>query len=228
MTGTVVLCGSLGSTAAMWDTQRRALAGRKVVRLEYPGHGDQPLRSLDGIDDLAAQAAAAVDGPFAFVGLSLGGAVGMRVAAEHPGRVERLVLACTSPRFGEAAQWHERAALVRSKGLAAIVDAVLARWFAPGFGEEPAYREMFLSVDPEGYARCCEVLAGWDGAADLARVSCPTLVIAGADDPVSPPRDAMTIAAQVASARVEVIDGAHHLANVERPETFNRLLEEWV
>jgi 3-oxoadipate enol-lactonase len=225
---TVVLCGSLGSTAAMWDPQLPALAGRKVVKIEYPGHGGEPLRTLDGIGDLADQAAAAVDGPFAFVGLSLGGAVGMRVAAEYPERVEQLVLACTSPRFGDASQWRQRAALVRSKGLAAIVDAVLARWFAPGFREEPAYREMFMSVDPEGYARCCEVLGGWDGAADLARVSCPTLVIAGAEDPVSPPDDARAIGAQVAHAQIEVIDGAHHLANVERPKTFNRLLEEFV
>jgi 3-oxoadipate enol-lactonase len=223
---TVVLCGSLGATAAMWEPQAPVLAGRDVVRIELPGHGTAPLRELDGIDELAEHAAAAVEGPFVFVGLSLGGAVGMRVAAKNPERLKRLVLACTSPRFGEAVQWRERAALVRREGLSAIVDAVMARWFAPDFGALALYREMFLSVDAEGYARCCEALAGWDGSDDLERVSCPTLVIAGADDPTSPPAHAEAIASRVRGARVVVIDDARHLANVERPDSFNSLLEE--
>jgi 3-oxoadipate enol-lactonase len=223
---TVVLCGSLGTTAAMWEPQAPVLAGRDVERIELPGHGAAPLRELAGIDDLADQATAAVDGPFVLVGLSLGGAVAMRVAAKNPDRVERLVLACTSPRFGEAEQWRERAALVRHEGLSAIVDAVMARWFRPEFGDLATYREMFLSVDAEGYARCCDVLAGWNGSEDLERVSCPTLVIAGADDPTSPPAHAEAIASRVKGARLEVIDAARHLANVERPEPFNSLLEE--
>src|SRR5205085_3316317 len=116
--------------------------------------------------------------------------------------------------------------LVRREGLSAIVDAVMARWFAPEFPGLAAYREMFLSVDGEGYARCCEVLAGWDGSADLERVSCPTLVVAGTDDPTSPPAHAEAIASRVRGARVVVIDDARHLANVERPDSFNSLLEE--
>jgi 3-oxoadipate enol-lactonase len=225
MSGTVVLCGSLGSTAAMWDGQRETLAGLRVVDVEHPGHGAAPVGDAGDLDALAGRVLDAVDGPFSFVGLSLGGAIGMRLAADHPERVERLVLACTAERFGDPAQWHERAALVRAEGLAPIVDAVLARWFTPGFADAARFREMYLSVDPEGYARCCEALAGWEGEG-LERISAPTLVVSGAADPTAPPAAGEALAARIAGARLHVIDGAAHVANVERPAEFNRLLAE--
>jgi 3-oxoadipate enol-lactonase len=225
VTQTVVLCGSLGSTAAMWDPQAPALAGREVVRVELPGHGAAPVAEARSVAELAAHVLDAAPGSFDFVGLSLGGAIGMHLAVSHPGRVERLVLACTSPSFGEPAAWHERAATVRAQGLEAIVDAVLGRWFTAGFDEVERYRRMFCSVDREGYARCCEAIATWAGEA-LERVAAPTLVIAGADDPTSPPAHARGLATRIEGARVAVIEGAAHLANVERAEEFNRLLEE--
>jgi 3-oxoadipate enol-lactonase len=221
---TVVLCGSLGATAAMWRPQAGVVASSLVV--EHPGHGGAPL--LDGfdVDALARRVLDAVEGRFSFVGLSLGGAVGMRVAALAPERLEKLVLACTSSRFGEASQWRERAATVRAEGLEAIVDAVMSRWFTPAYGAVTPWREMFLSVDPEGYARCCEALAGWDGGEDLERIQAQTLVVAGAEDPTSPPEHARGIVARIRDARLAVIDDAAHLANIEGVEEFNRLLEE--
>jgi len=216
---TLVYSGSLGSTAAMWEPQPPA-----DHVFELPGHGAAAVAGAVTIDSLARDILDSVDGPFSYVGLSIGGAIGMRVAALAPERVERLVLACTSTRFGEAAQWHDRAATVRADGLEAIVDAIMGRWFTPGYGDVARWREMFLSVDREGYARCCEALAGWDGSGDLRRIEAPTLVIAGAEDPTSPPSAAEEIAALVPGARVAVIDGAAHLANVEAADAFNRLL----
>lgn len=221
---TVVLCGSLGSTAAMWRPQADVVAGSLVV--ELPGHGGAPVIDGFDVDVLARRVLDAVEGRFSLVGLSLGGAVGMRVAALAPERLEKLVLACTSSRFGEASQWRERAATVRAEGLEAIVDAIMRRWFTPAFHDVAPWREMFLSVDREGYARCCEALAGWDGGGDLEHIQAPTLVVAGAEDPTSPPGHAREIAARIPDARVAVIDGAAHLANVEGSAEFNRLLEE--
>jgi 3-oxoadipate enol-lactonase/4-carboxymuconolactone decarboxylase len=217
---TVVLCGSLGSTAEMWDAQTARLTGAVVV--EHPGHGMAPLVDSLNLDLLAQRVLAAVAGSFSFVGLSLGGAVGMRVAAVAPERVEKLVLACTATRFGDRQQWLDRAATVRAEGLEAIVDGVMARWFTPAYGDVSRWREMFLSVDREGYARCCEALADWDGADDLPRIEADTLVIAAAQDPTAPPAQAPP----VPGARFEVIDGAAHLANVEAADAFNRLVEE--
>ena len=106
------------------------------------------------------------------------------------------------------------------------MDAVLARWFTPGFGDVDRFRAMFLSVDAEGYARCCEALALWDVRDELAAIAAPTLVVAGADDPSTPPSTVETVAAGIPGARFEVVADAAHLANVERAGEFNRLLEE--
>jgi 3-oxoadipate enol-lactonase len=224
---TVVLCGSLGSDASLWEPQRAALGEDRTVVVEHPGHGGAPVAdatSLRALAELALKHVAAER--FAFVGLSLGGAIGMQLALDVPDRIERLVLACTSARFGEPQQWLDRAATVRSEGLEAIVDAVLARWFTTAPDER--WREVFLATDAEGYARCCEALAGWDARAAIGRIRVPTLAIAGRLDPSTPPAHLEQIAGAIPGARLEVLDDAAHLANVERAAEFNRLLEEWL
>jgi 3-oxoadipate enol-lactonase len=224
---TLVLCGSLGSTSAMWDEQHPALTGHRVIAVEHPGHGGEPLAEVHDMHDLAARVLARVDDEmFSVVGLSLGGAVGMQIALDAPERVERLVLASTSVRFGEPEQWNDRARKVRAEGLESIVDAVLARWFTPSFRDVGRFREMFLSVDAEGYARCCEVLAAWDARDQVQLVQAPTLVISATEDPTAPPEHGALIAGAVPGANHVVIRHAAHLANVERPDAFNRLLEE--
>ncbi len=223
----VVLCGSLGATSAIWDAQAPALAGRRVLRIDHPGHGGAPVTDVRDVGGLADRVLAAAGGErFSFVGLSLGGAVGLRIALDAPERLDRLVLACTSARFGEPTLWVQRAATVRAHGLGAIVDAVLARWFTPAFTGVDAFREQFLSTDVEGYARCCEALARYDVRDALAGIAAPTLLIAGAEDPSTPPSELELIAGQIPGARLEVIEGAAHLATVERASEFNRLLEE--
>ncbi|HEX6763693.1 MAG TPA: alpha/beta fold hydrolase [Gaiellaceae bacterium] len=227
MCRTVVLCGSLGAPSAMWEAQLPALAGRETLCVDHPGHGGAPVFEVHDVGDLARHVlAAAGDRSFAFVGLSLGGAVGMRLALDAPDRVERLVLACTAMRFGDPAQWLERAATVRAQGLGAIVDAVLARWFTPGFEGVDVHRERFLNTDPEGYARCCEALSQFDVRDRLGSITAPTLAIAATEDPSTPPGVVESVAHGIPGARFEVIGDAAHLVNVERPDAFNRLLEE--
>jgi len=224
--GTVVLCGSLGAPAAMWDLQLPALAGQTVVRVDHPGHGEAPLADVGDVADLVRRVLdAAGDARFSFVGLSLGGAIGMQLALAAPERLERLVLASTAARFGEPEQWLERAATVRAYGLGAIVDAVLGRWFTPSFDGVDLYREYFLNTDPEGYARCCEALSRFDVRDALGAVDVPTLAIAATEDPTTPPDVVETIAHSIPDSRFEVIEGAAHLVNVERSHEFNRLLE---
>jgi 3-oxoadipate enol-lactonase len=227
---TVVLSGSLGSTAAMWERQLPVLEGRlRVVRVEQPGHGGAPLAEVRDIGDVARFAMDQVDAErFSFVGVSLGGAVGMWLALHEPHRLDRLVLASTAARFGEPETWRERAATVRAEGLEAIVDVVLARWFTPSFPDVRRYREMFLSTDPEGYARCCDAIARWDVTGELTRVFAPTLAVVGADDPSTPPEHLRRIADEIPGSRLEVIAGARHLANVEFADRFNALLTEFL
>lgn len=223
----LVLSGSLGTTSAMWDAQLPRLAQHlRVVRTEHRGHAGSAVppgpwtiadlgRDLvELLDHLGVERAS-------LCGLSLGGMAAMWVAANHPRRVDRLVLACTAPQLLPASAWIDRAATVRSSGTAVLVDTLMARWFTPeGAAAGAPVAEMLAGVDPEGYARCCEAIAGMDLREDLTRITAPTLVIAGSDDPVTPPPAMVDLQQAIAHAALVVLPHAAHLANIEQPDLF--------
>jgi 3-oxoadipate enol-lactonase len=233
----VVLSNSLGTTLQMWEPQVPALSEQfAVLRYDHPGHGrsrdSAPARSVEtlarGVLDILDEHGI---GRVSFCGLSLGGAVGMWLAINAPERIERLALACTSARFGLRENWLARAATVRAHGVEAVADAVLELWFTPRTHEEApalvsAYRAMMISAEREGYAGCCEALADWDPGDELAAIRAPTLVLAGSEDPATPPAQGESIARRIPGARLSVLDGAGHLANLERADVFSRLLLE--
>jgi 3-oxoadipate enol-lactonase len=233
----VVLSNSLGTTLEMWEPQVPALSERfAVLRYDHPGHGSSrdgsPARSVEA---LARRVLEILDERglerVSFCGLSLGGAVGMWLAMHEPERIDRLVLACTSARFRVRENWLARAAAVRGGGVEAVADAVLPLWFAEQTHRDAptlvrAYREMMVSAEREGYAGCCDALADWDPGDGLAAIRAPTLVLAGSEDTATPRAQAEAIARRVAGARLSVLAGAGHLANLEQPEAFNRLLLE--
>jgi 3-oxoadipate enol-lactonase len=230
----VVLSNSLGTTLAMWDPQMAALKEHfGVLRYDYPGHGLGSPKPVSSVEELGRSVLAILDGHgierVSFCGLSLGGAVGTWLAMHAPERIDRLVLACSSSRFGTPENWRARIETVRAGGVEAVADAVLEIWFTPGTHRDSpelvrAYREMMISAEREGYAGCCEALADWNPGDELTTIRTPTLVLAGSEDPATPPAQGEAIAQRIPAARLSVIAGAGHLANLEQPEAFNRLL----
>jgi 3-oxoadipate enol-lactonase len=234
----LVLSGSLGSTLAMWEPLLPALRRFRVVRYDHRGHGGSPVP--DGpytIEDLGHDLIAMLDRlgveRASLAGVSLGGMVGMWVAANAPERIEHLVLLCTSARLGPAEAWRDRAQLVRRDGMSQVADAVVARWVTPGFLlREPAVasalRAMIASTPPEGYAACCEAIARWDFEDQLGSIRAPTLVVAGSSDEATPAVHAHVIGAGIPGARVVVVDGAAHVPVFEQPERVANLVLEHV
>jgi 3-oxoadipate enol-lactonase len=228
----VVLSNSLGTTLEMWEPQMPALVEQfAVLRYDHPGHGtSRESPNATSVEALARGVLEILDERglerVSLCGLSLGGAVGMHLALDAPERIDRLVLACTAARFGTAQTWDERIALVREGGMEAIADAVLPRWFTPAFADVQRFRAMLVALPPETYVRYCEILREFDLSGALGSIGSPTLAIAGAEDPTSPPEQVESLAAEIAGARVVVIDRAAHLANVERPDEFNDALLE--
>ncbi len=231
----LVMSNSLGSTTEMWDRQVPALAERlRVVRYDHRGHGRSPVPPGPyDLADLGADALGLLDRLGAervhWCGLSLGGMVGMWLAINAPERIDRLVLCCTSAKLGPPSMWSERAATVREQGVEAIADAGIGRWLTAGFIErEPEtaaqIRAMLASTPAEGYADCCGVIERMDLLDRLGEIRAPTLVVAAAQDPATPPEHGERIAASIAGARFEVIENAAHLAAVEQPEAVTELI----
>lgn len=226
----VVLGPSLGTTHDVWAPQLDALTRtHRVVRYDLPGHTPDapvpagPVSVADLADGVLALADSLGAERFAVGGVSLGGAIAATTAVRAPGRVERLVLCCTSARFGDPEPWHERAGTVRNQGMAPMVETLIGRWFTGAYATdrpEPVRRivDMLHGVDPAGYARCCEAIAGYDLRDRLAEITAPALVIAGADDPSTPVEHGRVLAEGIPGARLAVVPDAAHLANVQRPE----------
>jgi 3-oxoadipate enol-lactonase len=233
----VVLLCSLGSTVDMWAPQRRDLAGEhRVLTMDTRGHGGSPVP--DGpyfVEDLGDDVLETLDhldvDRAAFVGVSLGGAMSQAIALRVPERVSALALLCTSARFANLDTYIERAETVRTEGVAAIADGVVARWFTDDFADtaEAAVaqmRDMIAATPGEGYAACCEAIVAWDSRSRLASITAPTLVISGAQDPATPPEHGRVLAEGIPGARFEVLDDAAHLASYQRSEVVTPLLAE--
>lgn len=221
MSEVVILSNALGTNRAMWQAQLPALEPRfRVLRYEHRGRTSVRELAQDVVELMEASGVERAS----FCGLSLGGAVGMQLAVSAPERVDRLVLACTTVRFPSG--YRERAALVREQGTAPVVDLTLDRWFTSRFHSREPYRQMLLDAPREDYARCCEAIAAWDFRDRLPEIGAPTLVVAGAEDPVTTPEQAEEIAAGIPHARLVVLPEAAHLANVEQADAFNGALLE--
>jgi len=234
----LLMCGSLGTTLKMWDPQLGPLSERlRVVRLDPRGHGASPVPPGPyEIGDLGGDVLGLMDAlgleRASFCGLSIGGMVGIWLAAHAPERIERLVLVCTAAHLPPASAWAERAAAVRAAGTVEVVaGAVVARWLTPGFAaahpEVVADLRAMLAASPaEGYAACCEAIARMDLRDDLARIAAPALVVGGAQDPATPPDHQRFLAGHIPGARLEVLSPAAHLASVERPGEVSSLILE--
>ena len=228
----VVFAHAIGASMRMWDAQASELARDfHVVRYDHRGHGSSPApRGPYRIADLGADLLRLLDRlrleRAVLCGLSLGAMAALWVASHAPERVERLIACCAVTRPASPGSWRERAAAVRRGGTAAVVDLVIDRW---GYGgRDPAtqalIREMLLATPAEGYAACCDAIAGMDLTPGLSAITAPTLLVAGGDDPAAPVAEMERIARVIPDARVAVVDGAAHLANVDRPEAVTEAI----
>ncbi|MFD7818918.1 3-oxoadipate enol-lactonase [Streptomyces sp. NPDC059785] len=225
------LGSSLGTSTALWDAVAPELSvTHRVIRWDLPGHGGSPA-SLTGpgatVADLAGLVLALADSlgveRFAYAGVSLGGAVGLHLAVHHPERLTSLAVVCSSAHFNGEQPWRERAELVRREGLAPVAATAASRWFTPGF-TVPRLIEDHRTADPAAYAACCDALAAFDLRDRLAEITVPTLLIAGREDPATPPAHLREIADAVPGASLTELAGASHLAPAERPEAVTAAL----
>ncbi|TDD13889.1 3-oxoadipate enol-lactonase [Kribbella turkmenica] len=227
----VLLGSSLGTTHAMWTPQTAALAERfRVVAFDHRGHGESEVPAGPyTIDDLGGDVLELLDtlgvDQASYVGISLGGAVGLWLAENTPDRFQRFALLCPPCNPAENAQmWTERAATVRAEGTQAITEVTLGRWFLPGFEDVDPVRELLLDTPDEGYAACCEALGTTDLSGKLGDITAPVLLVTTEQDTSVPPETVIPLASAIPGARLEIIENAAHLVTYSHPEVINPLL----
>ena len=233
----VVLSHSLACNYSMWDEQAAALKRNyRVLRFDTRGHGDSDapggaysLKMLTEdllaiLDDLDIDEAH-------FVGLSMGGMIGMTFALSHPGRFLSLVLCDTSSRIpAEAAPvWEGRIKTATEQGMEPLVEPTLQRWFT-----EPFYKsnkammkrvgQMIRATKPAGYIGCCHAIPKIDLTDRLGAISCPIQIIVGEQDVGTPVAMSRAIHDATLGSELVIIPSASHLSNLEQPELFNKAL----
>lgn len=230
----LVLSNSLGTDLHMWDPQVSELARFfHVLRYDARGHGRSAAGSapvdiarlgrdvLGLLDHLGIERAH-------FCGISMGGLTGQWLGIHAPQRIGRLALANTAARIGSREGWTERAALVRRAGMDGVAAGAAARWFTQAFiDQQPLVVgrmiEQLRAQSPQGYAACCDALAQCDLRAGVEAIDSPTLLIAGAHDPVTTVADAQWLAGRLARSEVAILP-ASHLSNIEAAEQFSTAL----
>ncbi|WEO94148.1 3-oxoadipate enol-lactonase [Streptomyces sp. FXJ1.172] len=221
----LLLGPSLGTSYALWDAVAPELSvTHRVVRWDLPGHGGSAADLIGpgaSVGDLAALVLDLADAlgidRFGYAGVSLGGAVGLHLAVHHPDRLTSLAVLCSSARFGDGAAWRERAQRVRREGLQWLVESADARWFTPGF-TVPVLVQDHREADPQAYAACCDALAAFDLRDRLGEIAVPTLLVAGRQDPATPPAHLREIADAVPGSTLVELPGASHLAPAQCPK----------
>jgi 3-oxoadipate enol-lactonase len=226
----LMLSNSLGTNLHMWDDQAPEFSRHfRLVRYDRRGHGKSgapkgPYSFGRFGRDILAIADALKIKTFNWCGLSMGGMDGQWLGANAAGRVEKLVLANTNFYYADKGPWGERIKFVQDNGLAPLVEPNMVRWFTEGFRNSAPQamvrmKDMFLASNPAGYVACVEAIRDMDFRASNPRITAPTLVIVGKQDPATPPAAGEAIAQQIKGAKLVALDAAH-ISNVEQPKAF--------
>jgi 3-oxoadipate enol-lactonase len=232
----LMFSNSLGTSLRMWQAQTEFLRGGfRILRYDTRGHGGSQSGAATlaqlGQDVLALLDALDIERTH-FCGLSMGGAIAQWLGIHAPQRLNKLVIANSAPRIGTPQGWLDRAAQVRASGLDAVADGAAGRWFTPTYAEREPLRvaalvEGLRSGSAEGYAACCHALAGADLRGQLSAIAAPTLLIAGAHDPVTTVADAAAMLEQIPRAAMVTLE-ASHISNIEAEAAFNQALGDFL
>ena len=237
----LTLVTGIANDVSMWDGQLPALADFRVLRYDLRGQGGTeatggPYSIALLVDDLAGLLDALEIGGTHLAGLGLGGAIAQAAAIDHPDRVASLAPCCCRARMVPefATLWHGLIETVKTKGFESIVEPTAQRWFSEAFKTAnpdvlEGVRRMIRGTSEAGYLGCIGAFLGLDVEDRLGAIRAPTLYVSGAEDKVGGPPALMAgLAAKVPGARHVSVHGAAHIANIQNPDGFNRVLADFL
>jgi 3-oxoadipate enol-lactonase len=234
----LLLINSIGSTRDMWARQMPAFTTiYRVIRYDARGHGQSSVpRGAYTLDQLGQDALAILDDVGASTahvcGLSLGGITALWLGLNAANRVRGLVLANTAARVGTVEMWTERIALVHQKGMSAVAELAMERWFTRAFRDRDpetirAFQTMVQNCPSDGYLGCAAALRDADLRERLSGLLMSPLLIASSADAATPPTGLEFIRERVQGAQLVMLNSAH-LSNVECAEEFTAAVLEFL
>jgi 3-oxoadipate enol-lactonase len=234
----LVLIHAFPLSGAMWERERRALrdAADPILAPSLPGFGGTAVpRGDPSMDDYADSVAAAMDAAkverAAVAGLSMGGYVAFALWRRHRQRVERLFLADTRAEADTDDARDKRlrlAALVREHGVEALLKTP-PQWLRKGSPHWDQLLKLIRGQAPEAIAQGSVAMAHRpDSRPDLPTIDVPTSIVVGEEDSITPLDMARTMSDRVPAARLSIIPGAGHIANIEAPTAFEAALRAWL
>lgn len=227
----LMLCNSIGTDLRMWDDQVPHFTRHfSLLRYDRRGHGksDAPKGAYT-MDQLGRDALAVADAAnaraFNWCGLSMGGMVGQWLGANAPERLIRLVITNTHSYYDDKKPWNDRIQFVSEKGLPAIADTMMERWFTAAFrasspDKVARIRTIFVATPADGFIGCSQAVRDMDYRESNKRITTPTLVMVGDKDPATPPAWGEAIAKQIKGAQFASVPDAAHLANIEQTKVY--------
>ena len=235
----IVFANSLGTDLRIWDDVAAQFAGAfRVLRYDLRGHGlseapPGPYSIDDHVGDLGALLDAREIRGATLVGVSVGGMVALGLAAQRSDLVHALVLCDTAHKIGTSGLWNARIEAIRERGIGAIADAILERWFSSEFRrtrstELAGYRNMLARMPGEGYVATCAAVRDADLTEACRRLTQPTLCLAGEEDSVTPPELVRSLSALIPNAAFATVPGAGHLPCVEQPKALASRIEAFM
>jgi pimeloyl-ACP methyl ester carboxylesterase len=239
----VVFAHGLLMSGRMFDAQVAALKDRyRCITFDFRGQGQSEVAptgyDMDTLTEDAAELIRVLKaGPCHFVGLSMGGFVGIRLAVRHPDLVRSLVLMDTAA--GTEPNWfryHIFRLVARWFGPRAVGSRIMPILFGKKFLADPAraalreaWHERFLASDRTGIYRAARGVIDRQGCEDLlGRIAVPTLILVGDDDTATPPEKSRLLHERIRGSRMEVIPAGGHSLSIEEPEAVNEALRRFL
>ena len=237
----LTLSHSLACDSAMWDPQMEMLTKQfKVLRFDTRGHGQSEAPATEYTLEQMADDVHGLFGHLGitrshWMGLSMGGMIGQTFALKYPGMFSSMILADTTSRQppNGAAMWGERIQTAKTKGMDALVDGTLTRWFTDGYrAANPdvmaGIGKVIRNTPAAGYAGCCAAISKIDLTDRLKEIKCPTLVLVGEQDQGTPVEASRQIQANLPGSELLVIPSAAHISNIEQSAVFNVAVRDFL
>ncbi len=236
---TFLFINALGTDYRIWDEVVKQLTGyANILLFDKRGHGlSDVVATTRTLEDFADDAEALLKhikiNRCVVVGLSVGGMIAQVLADRIPNHIEKLVLCDTRHKIGNEPIWNDRINTINEKGLCAISEGIMQRWFSNEFRSNvattvSACRNMVERCPVMGYIKTCEAIRDADLTTMANNINIPTLCVVGSEDKSTLPQEVKDLADLIDNSKFEVIKGSGHLPCVDNPGVLTKIIVDFL